>query len=103
MTLGSVQNVSFGKYFGYFQRYWNYCSQRGNRYNNLEVFVKTSFVYGLLLKKWVENKWPTDKLKWICNEIYLKNSLFDPDFFINDECAYLNHVKNCYYMRNDTF
>ena len=103
MTLGSVQNVSFGKYFGYFQRYWNYCSQRGNRYNDLEVFVKTSFVYGLLLKKWVENKWPTDKLKWICNEIYLKNSLFDPDFFINDECAYLNHVKNCYYMRNDTF
>ena len=84
MTLGSVQNVSFGKYFGYFQRYWNYCSERGNRYNDLEVFVKTSFVYGLLLKKWVENKWPTDKLKWICNKIYLKNSLFDPDVFIND-------------------
>ena len=63
MTLGSIQNVSFGKYFGYFQLYWNFCSQRVNRYNDLEVFVKTSFVYGLLLQKWVENKWPTDELK----------------------------------------
>ena len=63
MTHGSTQNVSFGKYFGYFQLYWNYCSQRGNGYNDLEVFMKTSFVYGLLLKKWVENKWPTDELK----------------------------------------
>ena len=55
--------------------------------------MKTHFVYGLLLQKWIENKWPNDELKWICNEIYLKNTLFDSDFFINDECAYLNHVK----------
>ena len=100
MTVGNEQIVSFGKYFGYFQLYWNYCSQRGNHYNDFEVFVKTAFLYGLL---WIENKWSTDELKWIWNKIYLKNSLFDPDFFINDEFAYRNHVKNCYYMQNDTF
>ena len=103
MTVGNEQIVSFGKYFGYFQLYWNYCSQRGNRYNHFEVFVKTAFLFGLLLQKWIENKWSTDELKWICNKIYLKNSLFDPDFFINDKFAYLNHGKNCYFMRNDTF
>ena len=55
MTVGNEQIVSFGKYFGYFQLYWNYCSQRGSCYNDFEVFVKTTFLYGLLLQKWIEN------------------------------------------------
>ena len=74
MTFGDVQVVSFGKYFGYFHLYWYYYSQRGNLYNDFQVFAKTAFLYSLLLQKSVENKWPTDELEWICNEIYLKNS-----------------------------
>ena len=47
-----------------------------------------------------KNKWCLDELKWISSAIDVKDSMFDPDFFINNGWFYLNHVKNCYYMRD---
>ena len=47
-----TQPMSFGKFFGNFQLYWNYCSQRGITLSNLEVFIKAFFIYASLRKKW---------------------------------------------------
>ena len=40
-----------------------------------------------------KNKWCLDELKWICSAIDVKDSMFDPDFFINNEWCYLSHEK----------
>ena len=100
MTLNIPPPVSFGKFYSLFQKYWHYVSQREIRYSTLEVFVKTHFIYEALEIEWEKIKWCLDELKWICSTIDVKDSMFDPDFFINNEWCYLNHVKNCYYMRN---
>lgn len=52
MTLGETQPVTFGKIFGYFALYWNYCRQLGVHYNNLEVFVLTKQLYEKLEIDW---------------------------------------------------
>ena len=37
MTLGGTQPMKFGRVFGSFSLYWDYCSQRGCWLNSLEV------------------------------------------------------------------
>ena len=45
-----------------------------------------------------ENNWSIDELEWICQQVSFQNTMFDPVFFENDKYAYLNHVKNCFYI-----
>ena len=70
--------------------------------SNLDVFIKTSFIYVFLCKEWEKNNWSIDELEWICQQIYFQNTMFDPVIFENEEYAYLNHVENCFYM-GDSF
>ena len=98
MTFSNVQPMCFGKFFGHFQPYWNYCSHRGITLSDLDVFVKTSFISTILCKEWEKNNWSIDQLEWICRQILFQKTMVDPVFFINDKFAYLNHVKNCFYM-----
>ena len=102
MTITNTRPMSSGKFFSYFQLYWNYCSQREITVSNLDVFIKTSFIYVFLRKEWEKNNWLIDELEWICQQIYFQNTMFDPVIFENEEYAYLNHVENCFYM-GDSF
>ena len=87
MTWNIPPPVSFGKFFGLFQLYWNYCQRRG------ELNDKSSFC-----RIWKANKWDVKELEEICNSIHYHNSAYDPSDFINDQVAYDLHVKNCYYL-----
>ena len=51
MTLGGTAPMTFGKFYGLFQRYWNYTSQRKILYSDLEVFVSTLLIYEKLLEE----------------------------------------------------
>ena len=100
MTLGETQPVTFGKFFGYFALYWNYCRQLGVRYNNLEVFVLTKQLYEKLEIDWKKNKWDIQELIWICYAIEQNYGMLNPANFLNDECAYVNLAKNYFYLEH---
>ena len=93
MILNIPPPVSFGIFYGLFQNDWHYVSKREIRYSTLEVFVKTHFIYEALEIEWEKIKWCLDELKWICSAIDVKGSMFDPDFFIDNEWCYLSHEK----------
>ena len=97
MTWNMPPPVSFGKFFGLFQLYWNYCQRRGEL-NDLTIFLLTSQVFVELKKLWKANKWDVKELEEICNSIHYHNSAYDPSDFRNDQVAYVLHVKNCYYL-----
>ena len=63
MTLIETASVSFGKFYGYFERYWNYCRQREIRYISLKVFIMTHVLYEELVKRWIKMKWDIEELK----------------------------------------
>ena len=96
MTLTNIQPMCFGKFFGHSQLHWNYCLQRGITLSNLDVFIKTSFIFAFLRKEREKKNWSIDELEWICQQISFQNTMLDPVFFENDKYAYLNHIKNCF-------
>ena len=55
MTVGGTVHMTFGKFYGLFQRYWNHTSQREIRYSDLEVFVSTLLIYEKLLEERKKN------------------------------------------------
>ena len=55
MTLGGTAPMTFGKFYGLLQRYWNYTSQRKILYSDLEVFVSTLLIYEKLLEERKKN------------------------------------------------
>lgn len=63
MTLIETASVSFGKFYGYFERYWNYCRQREIHYISLKVFIMTHVLYEELVKRWIKMKWDIEELK----------------------------------------
>ena len=64
------------------------------------MFVQTHFIYEKLLEEWKKNKWDIEELKWICLNIDNNNTMSDPYNFVNGEWAYLNHLNNCFYLKN---
>lgn len=100
MTYTRFQPVNVGIFFSCFQKYWYYRSQRGIQYNNFQVLVVTNKVYLDLKSEWEKFQWDLDELQWTIEAIYNKCSMLDPSNFINQQFAYLDHVKNCYYLRN---
>ena len=74
MALTNIKPLSFGKFFFFFQLYWNYCSQRGITLSDLDVFIKTSFVYAILRREWEKNNWSIGELsvvKFLFKILYL--------------------------------
>lgn len=98
MTFGGNGPVSFGKFFEYFERYWYYCQQSGVRYNSLEVFLYTKNQYTRLREDWEKYTWDIEQLDQICYAIDNNHDMLDPSNFLNDEWAYVNHAKNCFYL-----
>ena len=99
MTLCGTAPMTFGKFYGLFQRYWNYTSQRKILYSDLEVFVSTLLIYEKLLEERKKNDCCVKELKWICYALDYNEPMLDPSLFVNDEWSYLNHVKKCYYLK----
>ena len=91
MTLGGTQPMKFGKFFGLFSLYWNYCSQRGRQLNSLEVSLLTNTIYVKLREEWQENMCDIEELEWVCTALDNNYDLLDPSNFLNDELAYLDH------------
>ena len=98
MTSIGTAPVSFRKFYGYFERYWNYCRQREICCSSLQVFIMTHVLYEELVKRWKKMKWNIEELKWICSGLDNNESVLDPYQSINDEYVYVNHLKNCFYL-----
>ena len=67
----------------------------------ITINILTSISFAYLREKWDAARWDIDELKWICYKLDYNNELFDPHNFIDDKFAYVNHVKNCYYLQNN--
>ena len=100
MTFTNLLPVNFGIFYISFQLYWNCCRDRGRRLNDLEVLLVTNVIYIELRYEWEKCKWDVNELNWICEGLNNNCNLLDPTNFINDQFAYLDHIKTCYYLRN---
>ena len=100
MTFTNLMPVNFGTFYISFQLYWSYCRDRGRRLNDFEVLLLTNVIYIELRYEWEERKWDINKLNWICEGLNNNCNLLGPTNFINDQFAYLDHIKTCYYLRN---
>ena len=67
----------------------------------ITINILTSISFAYLREKWDAARWDIDELKWICYKLGYNNELFDPHNFIDDKFAYVNHIKNCYYLENN--
>ena len=68
--------------------------------NPIEFFIYTKGLYSWFDSQWEKNEWDKRQLLWICYNIEIENELVDPINFIEQDFAYLNHMKNCYYIVN---
>ena len=96
--------VTFGKIFGLFSLYWNYCLQRRRQeLNEIEFFTLAKCTYDKLASGWFKFKWDIQELNWICLAMEDNdNNILNPNNFLTDCFAYLDHLKTCYYLnKND--
>ena len=102
MTLTQVK-IYFGKFFPFFFfKYWNWVFNRENR-ELYEIFIEKALIYEQLLKEWTAAKWCVNELRWIFNNLDYNVSLLDPELFLNDKKSYVVHLKNCYYLNNESY
>ena len=47
-----------------------------------------------------KNMWNINELDWACAALDNNYDLLNPNNFLNDEFAYLDHVKTCFYLDN---
>ena len=86
------------KFFDYFYEYWDYISNRGTEYNQLEVTFQTPFIYMLLKMEWDVLRWDIEELKRICYALDNSYDILDPHNFTDCKFAYVDHFKTCYYL-----
>ena len=72
--------------------------ERNDKSNRIFYLRKGTLL--LVRQSMGKNKWDKRQLLWICYNIEIGNELVDPINFIEQDFAYLNHVKNCYYIVN---
>ena len=101
MTFTNVQPMSFGKFFEYFFQYWELVRRRGRGLNDLEVSVMTGITYAYLKNDWLKNEWDLRELDFFCGGIDVLYEDFDPNYFIDNKFANLEHLKNCYYFEHN--
>ena len=92
MTWTETRPVTFGKFFGLFNLYWNYCLQRRRQ----------ELTYDKLASEWFKFTWDIQELNWICLALEDNdNNILNPNNFQTDGFAYLDHQKTCYYLNNN--
>ena len=63
MTWTDTRPVTFGKIFGLFNLYWNYCLERERQeLNEIEFSTLTKFTYDKLAREWFKFKWDIREL-----------------------------------------
>ena len=101
MTFTNSTPATFGKFYYYFLKYWNFKRNRNGYHNQFQIDILTSILYMLLHEEWSALGQDIDKLKWICLNLDYNNELLDPYNFIGDESAYVDHAKTCYYLEKN--
>ena len=95
--------VRFGKFFGFFEKYWHLYEQREILCSTFEVLIRTEALYTSLENKLNNNIWDIRELQWICSAINNNNKMLHANNFMDHPCAYIFHVKNCFYLENKNF
>ena len=93
--------TSFVNFFEHFLKYWDCTSKRGIEYSELEVVIRTAVISSHLHIEWKARKWDLEEFRWICSALDSNYDILNPNYFINDKVAYINHLKNCYYLDNN--
>ena len=101
MTFTNVK-ISFGKFYNLFEQYWNCCLNRENK-ESYKVFVETDLIYCALLNEWKKFGWCETELRWIRNNLDYNVALVDPGLFLTNQKAYVEHLKNCYYLSSESY
>ena len=70
-------------------------------YTGIQFFVHTSLIKNHLETQWNLRKWDGDELIWIGDALNAKYEPLNPNYFINDRIAYMNHLQNCYYLEKN--
>ena len=83
MTFTNSTPATFGKFYYYFLKYWNFKRNRNGYHNQFQIDILTSILYMLLHEEWSALGYDLDELKWIC---------------VGDESVYVDHAKTCYYL-----
>ena len=101
MTCTNVQPMSFGNIFEYFFRCWELVRRRGRDIDDLEVAFMTDMSYAYLKSDWLKNEYDLRELDFFCRGVDALYEDFDPNYFIDNKFAYLEHLKNCYYFEQN--
>ena len=48
--------------------------------------------------EWDVLGWDIEELKWICHALDNNYDILDPHNFTDGKCAYVHHLKTCYYL-----
>ena len=98
MTFTNSAPATFGKFYNYFLKYWNFKRNRNGYHSQFQIEILTSILHMQLCEGWSALGWDIDELKWICANLDYNNELLDPYNFIGDEFAYVDHAKISYYL-----
>ena len=97
--------IEFLNFHQYFVLYWNFVNKRNSgEYNETHFFVEASFIRSQLQIQWNFRNFDSNELERIFDALNAHNELLNPNFFISDKIAYLNHLhhsQNCYYLEKD--
>ena len=101
MTGSNTKPMSFGNFLIMFWTYWVYTSKRGTDYDALKVVLLTNVLFMDLRTQWEKNGWDVEGLKRICVALDNNYDILNPNYFTNCRFAYLDHIKNCYYLEHN--
>ena len=57
--------------------------------------------YAYLKNDWLKNEYDLRELDFFCGGVDALYEDFDPNYFIDNKFAYLEHLKNCYYFEQN--
>ena len=79
--------------FWIFNKYWRISNGIEGNFSELEV----------LQEEWRKNKWNIKELEWTYYGMDYGFSILDPNNFLNDPFAYIDHLKTCVYLENTNY
>ena len=94
--------IEFLNFHQYFMLNWNCVNKRNwGEYNETQFFVEASFIKLQLQIQSNLRHFNSNEFEWIHDALNAQYELLNPNYFISDKIAYLNHLQNCYYLEKD--
>ena len=101
MCDGNGKRIMFGFLFPLLQQYWLFCRQYENHTLNIRQFlVLQSRIFEKIYLEWKEFEWDEKKLNWISSRIHHKDPIVDPSIFDSNPIAYVDHLKDYYFLES---